>query len=232
MYGLVACKNFPYSAATTIRILAKVFAAGWPLVLPCATYLLAYRAGVKIHVVTTGVVWCRECTSRAIQWIASLHAKLWKPRRPLFSRYAGPEEEARYWKTSIEAQRSLDASNANTTPPDVPLVRYYVPKSLPPYRDKMESRSVDDADEYHISPKTFCKWHRMVFRGPLHPTLKEAAKLMKNYSSRDRREMRRITRMLTDEEVFLHKIPWTPAYRKIWRRWLQTKGPDMVIAFE
>ncbi|KAH9916799.1 uncharacterized protein B0H18DRAFT_1087258 [Fomitopsis serialis] len=219
MHDIVLPRNLQLerqSATTTIRILAKAFAAGWPLVLPCATYFLAGATG---HLVTTGVVWCKDCTSRVF-------------RCPLFSRYATLEEEARYWTSSREAQRSLGASNANSTPPDVPLVRYYVPKLLPPYRDKKDSSSLDDADEYRISAKTFCKWHRMVFRGPLHPTLKQAGKLMKNYSGRDRKEMRRIARMLTDEEVFLHKIPWTPVYRDIWRRWLETKGPDIMISFE
>lgn len=227
--NIVLPRNLQLSVTTTIRILAKAFAASWPLVLPCATYLLAGATG---HLVTTGVVWCKDCTSSLIQWMASLRTKLWRPRCPLFSPYATPEEEARYWRTSGEAQRSLDASDANSTSPDVPLVRYYVPKLLPPYRDKRDSSSLEDADEYRISAKTFCKWHRMVFRGPLHPTLKQAEKLMKNYSGRDRKEMRRITRMLTDEEVFLHKIPWTPVYRNIWRRWLETKEPDIVISFE
>lgn len=66
----------------------------------------------------------------------------------------------------------------------------------------------------------------------LHPTLREAEKLKENYSARDRREMRRIARMQTDGEVFARKGPWTPVYRDIWRRYLETKGPDIVISFE
>ena len=55
---------------------------------------------------------------------------------------------------------------------------------------------------------------------------------MTHFSTRDRREMRRVARMLTDEEVFARKVPWTPAYRDIWRRYLETKGPDIVVSFE
>ena len=38
--------------------------------------------------------------------------------------------------------------------------------------------------------------------------------------------------MLTDEEVFAGKLPWTPIYRDIWRRYLEMKGPDVVVSFE
>ncbi|EPS97829.1 hypothetical protein FOMPIDRAFT_1031799 [Fomitopsis schrenkii] len=197
-----------------------MFALSWPLVLP-------------IGVVGTKVVWCRECISMvATHWLPFLRAKLWASKRPPFCRYASPEEEARYWKTSLGAQKRLNASNANTTPADVPLVRYYVPKLLPRYRDRLERTQGQDLQDSGISPKVFCKWHHMVFRGPLHTTLREAEKLKKDYTARDHREMRRMARMLTDEEVFASKGPWTPVYRGIWRRYLETKGPDIVISFE
>ncbi|KZT63989.1 hypothetical protein DAEQUDRAFT_679385 [Daedalea quercina L-15889] len=161
-----------------------------------------------------------------------LRTRLWTPRDSSLARYATPEEEEEYWNRTIEARRRLYASNANSTAANIPLVQFYVPKLLPPYRGSAGRRALDNAEEYMISAKTFCKWHHMVFCGPLHPTLKKADKLMRNYSSRDRREMRRIARMLTDEEVFARKNPWTPVYRDIWRRWLETKGPDIVISFE
>lgn len=41
-----------------------------------------------------------------------------------------------------------------------------------------------------------------------------------------------MTRLLTDEEVFMRTVPWTPKYRDMWKRWLDTKGADMAIVFE
>jgi len=66
----------------------------------------------------------------------------------------------------------------------------------------------------------------------MHPTPKQAEGLIQNYSNRDKREMRRITRLLTDEEVFAGTVPWTPRYRNMWRVWLETKGPDVAIIFK
>lgn len=210
------------------------------------------RAGVRTHIVRLSVGWCRECIGKVTALLVPfLRTKLSIWKRPPFTRYASPEEEALYWKASTEAQNRLSVSNANTIPADVPLVRYYVPKLLPRYRDTLERSQEEDGEDYRISTKVVCKWHRMVFRGPVsrlvsagtrvatytsrtqrHPTLREAEKLMKNFSSRDRREMRRIAKMLTDEEVFVRKAAWTSEYRDIWRRYLDTKGPDIVISFE
>ena len=104
-----------------------------------------------------------------------------------------------------------------------------------------------------MPPKAFCKWHRMVFPGPvslninppfspcvsswptrqMHPTTKEAQEQIKYYSSRDRREILRISRLLSDEEVRnRRRTPWTPRYAKMWKDWLDTKGPDVAIVFE
>lgn len=65
----------------------------------------------------------------------------------------------------------------------------------------------------------------------LHPTLTQAENLVKNYSSRDRHEMHRISRMQTDAEVFMRTVPWNPRFRAMWRDWLHTKGTDIVIVF-
>lgn len=54
--------------------------------------------------------------------------------------------------------------------------------------------------------------------------------MLKHYSNRDQREMHRISRLLTDEEVF-EKKTWTPRYRDMWEHWLDVKGPDAAIVF-
>lgn len=136
--------------------------------LPCVTYLIVARSGVSVHVISTKVVWCKECISVvATHGITFLRTKLSAWRQSPVFRYATPEDEAQYWKASAEAQKRLNASNANITPADVPLVRYYVPKPLPRYRDRVEWTQGQDLNDYRISPKVFCKWHRMVFRGPV-----------------------------------------------------------------
>lgn len=77
-----------------------------------------------------------------------------------YNRYKNKEEEQSYWRAIEGARRRLQASNAWNAPESLPLVVYYTPKLLPAYRDT----AVDsDAEEEYISPKTFCKWHRMVF---------------------------------------------------------------------
>lgn len=55
---------------------------------------------------------------------------------------------------------------------------------------------------------------------------------MKSYSNRDLQQIYRISRMLSNEAVFLRPRRWTPKYRDIWRRWINTKGPDVTIVFE
>ena len=152
----------------TLRILFRTLAVNWPLVLPCTTYFIAVHAGVRSRFVRTCTGWCGECISKiTAHWIPSLRARLQARKRAPASRYASPEEEAQYWKASTEAHKRLNASNANTTPVGVPLVRYYVPKLLPRYRDRFKRSQEFDVQDYRISAKVFCKWHRMVFRGPV-----------------------------------------------------------------
>lgn len=67
----------------------------------------------------------------------------------------------------------------------------------------------------------------------MHPALKEAAKQIQYFSSRDRREIHRISRLVSDEEVFGDGARrWTPRYATMWKRWLETKGPDVAVVFE
>ena len=83
----------------------------------------------------------------------------------LYRTYLNQAAEEAYWAAAARARRVLDASDANTTPASVPLVRYYVPKLLPSYREVR--KKVLEATEVHLPPRAFCKWHRMVFRGPV-----------------------------------------------------------------
>ncbi|KAI0751745.1 hypothetical protein C8Q80DRAFT_1071808, partial [Daedaleopsis nitida] len=152
-----------------------------------------------------------------------------------YRRFRNTEEEEEYWQASERMWRTLRASDARAEVEDekrVPVVRYYTPKLLPAYREE----GVEDAEarEVGLSPKAFCKWHRMVFPGPAHPTTNEAREQIRFYSSRDRREILRISRMLGDREVFQNrgKTAWTPRYAKIWKDWLDTKGPDVAVVFE
>ena len=41
----------------------------------------------------------------------------------------------------------------------------YTPKLLPTYREEMGEDP--EAKEVYVHPKAYCKWHRMVFRGPV-----------------------------------------------------------------
>ncbi|KAG2096034.1 hypothetical protein BD769DRAFT_1300813, partial [Suillus cothurnatus] len=141
------------------------------------------------------------------------------------------EAEANYWCIAARYRRHLAQSSARRPPhetSEIPLVTYYTPRLLPQYRDV---RHPDEgSSEFSISTKTFCKWHRMVFRGPRHPTLAQAAVRMKYHSHRDLKEMQRIARLLPDEQVL--RRPWSPKYSKLWKRWLDNKGPDIVVVFE
>lgn len=66
----------------------------------------------------------------------------------------------------------------------------------------------------------------------MHPTTKEAQEQIKYYSSRDRREILRISRLQSDDQVFRRKTPWTPRFAKVWTEWLNRKGPDVAVVFE
>ncbi|OAX41103.1 hypothetical protein K503DRAFT_686129, partial [Rhizopogon vinicolor AM-OR11-026] len=153
--------------------------------------------------------------------------------RSRYETFPSPEEEAKYWCISARYRRHLAHSSARRPPhetSEIPLVTYYTPRLLPQYRDV---RYCDqESGEFIISARTFCKWHRMVFRGSRHPTLAQATQRMKYHSHRDLREIQRIARLLSDEEVFrIHQL-WSPKYSKMWKQWLDNKGPDIAIVFE
>ncbi|KAH7930346.1 hypothetical protein BV22DRAFT_74430 [Leucogyrophana mollusca] len=155
---------------------------------------------------------------------------------PLYNTYATPEDEARYWRAAVRHRRLIDASDARTavgkpsTLTPIPLVTYYTPRLLPTYRNSSDATSGEL--DFRISARTFCKWHRMVFRGSLHPTLAQAASALKYYSRQDLREIQRIARLLPDAQVFTPHFRWTYRYKRMWKNWLARKGPDLVIVFE
>lgn len=65
----------------------------------------------------------------------------------------------------------------------------------------------------------------------MHPTIREAPEQIRYYSSRDRREMHRISRLLPDSKVFGREGGHT-GYSEMWRTWLDSKGVDIAIVFE
>ncbi|KAG1786329.1 uncharacterized protein HD556DRAFT_640436 [Suillus plorans] len=153
------------------------------------------------------------------------------PARSRCGTFPTLEAEAKYWCIAARYRRHLAQSSARRPPQEtseIPLVTYYTPRLLPQYRDVQHPD--EGSSGFSIPAKTFCKWHRMVFRGSYHPTLAQAVVRMKYYSHRDLKEMQRIARFLSDEQVL--RRPWSPKYSELWKRWLDTKGPDVVIVFE
>ncbi|KAI0352799.1 hypothetical protein OH77DRAFT_1497802 [Trametes cingulata] len=196
--------------------LVKAWQIAWPLAFPGGIVIIkCWREGN-----------CLKTVTRIRAWLGQIRRYFRSP----YKTYQTLEDEAGYWRASERTRQAYQASDANTTPVGVPLVRYYVPRLPPAYREKVHADS--EAREYYLSPRVFCKWHRMVFRGPMHPTLQEAAKQIRYYSTRDRREIYRISRLLTDEAVFCRKWRWTMRYAAMWKQWLDSKGPDVAIVFE
>ena len=73
------------------------------------------------------------------------------------------------------------------------------------------------------------------FSYQIHPSLIEAGKRIKYLSSRDRREIRRMTKLMRDEDVFGESSrPMTsalPNFAQMWAEYLARKGPDVAIVF-
>ncbi|KAF8644341.1 hypothetical protein AX16_008548 [Volvariella volvacea WC 439] len=178
--------------------------------------------------------------------IQSLHlAQYWR----------SANEAKAYFKHSDAKARGLKCASER----ELPLVMYYEPALLPSYRSSPSSRkrgspprgrgrrggSSDsdssgdegsdndiDAVAYELPVRTFLKWHRMTFPGPDHPTLRQCTKLMKQYSNRDLREIKRISGLQSNRYVFGESYYWTPKFKRMWDDWLNRKGPDIVIVFE
>jgi len=64
------------------------------------------------------------------------------------------------------------------------------------------------------------------------PSLREAAKMVKYISTRDRKEIARIARLVSDETAAEKGFSPSPIYWNLWESWLQQKEPDLTIVFE
>lgn len=93
--------------------------------------------------------------------------------RRLFSRdwvFESALAEQNYWRSATLYQARLRSSNARST--NAPtlgerssMITYYSPSLLPMYRTKHPINK--DATEYYLPARIFCKWHYMVFPGPV-----------------------------------------------------------------
>ena len=64
------------------------------------------------------------------------------------------------------------------------------------------------------------------------PSRSEAVKAIRYLSTRDRREIARIARLVPDEVAAQRGFSPSPTYRGLWTNWLEQKGPDLAIVFE
>lgn len=169
-------------------------------------------------------------------------------KRPGSDAYPTSHAEARYWRlaeryrqrlysggTQVQAQIALGSRNGRSRV-SAQLVEYYIPRLLPVYRETGRNVNSQEADAtFTISPKTYCKWHRMVFPDRLHPTLTQAARRIKQHSSRDLREILRISRLAPVRKAFRadgHEERCATKYRKLWQAYLDQRSMDLVIVFE
>ncbi|KIK81126.1 hypothetical protein PAXRUDRAFT_833068 [Paxillus rubicundulus Ve08.2h10] len=212
--------------------------------------ILSSFFNMLVRALTSACLRVRIHVKLSLRWWQMLHQSDGRSRD--YDTYPTPRAEARYWRVAERYRRRLYSGDSNTlaiAPSSrrtersgeiVSAVPYYTPRLLPLYRvhhrGKRSSDVDTDAQECWISPKTFCKWHRMVFEGSRHPTLAQATKQMKYYSNRDLREMQRIARLVPDEQIFRSRAPgkvkWAAKYSDMWKSWLERKGVDLVIVFE
>ncbi|KAI9448399.1 hypothetical protein H4582DRAFT_1900503 [Lactarius indigo] len=106
----------------------------------------------------------------------------------------------------------------------VPLITYYVPRLLPAYRDHSSRRVDDAASERELTPSVYQKWHRLVYPHETPPLRREAAKIIRYLSTRDRQEITRMARLVTDEAAAQKGFSPSPAYQDLWASWLQCKA--------
>ncbi|KAI0269363.1 hypothetical protein BC834DRAFT_967989 [Gloeopeniophorella convolvens] len=174
----------------------------------------------------------------AASWLAA-HLARFRPRSlwdllPGFGhyrRYYSRAAEQRWWAAAARGRAALAPSDAHMHAGVLPgLVTPYAPRLLPTYR---EPRASDDAArERALAPGVYRKWHRLVYPNEKPPSRREAARLIKYLSTRDRREIARIAHLVPDETVAQTGFRPSPVYRSIWESWLLYKGPDLTIVFE
>ncbi|KAI0759731.1 hypothetical protein BD413DRAFT_650737 [Trametes elegans] len=217
--------NVSLTLQGVLHVLLKAWLVAWPLAFPGGVVVLkcCQSAGCSPPDLSAGAA---ALLARVRAWFDHVRAHVRPPAR--YTRYGSAEEEGR---RALRASDAHASTGAELEGEGVPLVRYYAPRLLPVYRERAEADP--EGTEYALAPRAYCKWHRMVFRGPMHPTLREAPRQIARYSSRDRREIHRISRLARDEDVFgASGAQWTMRYAQMWRRWLDTKGPDVAIVFE
>nr|GAT51715.1 predicted protein [Mycena chlorophos] len=150
-------------------------------------------------------------------------------RRRRINTYRTREEQDAYWTAAERFGCRLRSSDARRCL--APNFAPYIPALLPVYRKRI--RTKNGGSEYHLPLRTICKWHRMVFEGPWHPTIPQAARMREHLSIAAKREIHRIARMLPDERVFgVRAQGWTPRYRRIWRKWLEKSRDELGVFFE
>ncbi|KAJ7775692.1 hypothetical protein DFH07DRAFT_799435 [Mycena maculata] len=151
--------------------------------------------------------------------------------------YLNALEEAQYWAAAELHGRRLRSSDARFAgsrggeKAHIPVITSYTPALLPYYRQVQRSgRNL--IPEYYLSLRSLCKWHRMVFPGPWHPTVAQASRMRQAFSVADLQEIHRISQMVPDEKVFGEKARWKPKYHGIWMGWLARDERRMHVVFE
>lgn len=163
--------------------------------------------------------------------------------RGCYRHYRSLADEQKWWDESARIRAFFAPSDArhgigrakkvpapeNLIP--IPLIMSYVPRLLPQYRDPCQ-RLDDAVTECELTPSVYRKWHRLVFPNETLPSRSEAAGVIRYLSTRDRREIARIARLVPDEAVAQRGFSPSSTYRDLWTSWLEHKGPDLTIVFE
>jgi len=161
-----------------------------------------------------------------------------------YRRYQSLTEEQKWWDESTRTRAFFASSDARygrvsgsgisahgcLSP--IPLITSYVPRLLPAYRDHSRRRVDDATCERELTPSIYQKWHRLVYPHENLPSRREATKTIRYLSTRDRQEIARIARLVTDEAAAQKGFSPSPVYQNLWTSWLQCKGPDLTIVFE
>ncbi|KAH9049573.1 hypothetical protein EDB87DRAFT_1648233 [Lactarius vividus] len=181
--------------------------------------------------------------------LGRIRIKLWDflPARLVgrYRHYRSLAEEQKWWDESARTRTAFFAASdarhhgrvrgasAHGCLSPVPLITSYVPRLLPAYRDHSGRRVDDDAArERELTPSVYHKWHRLVYPHEVLPSHREAAKIIRYLSTRDRQEIARIARLVTDEAAAQKGFSPSPVYQDLWASWLRCKGPDLTIVFE
>jgi hypothetical protein len=144
-----------------IRIAFAMTCIGLPLIIPSIRYL-SFGSLAKWY-------------DRA-RYIWSRRWQILRPRKPPLDDCYGtyltvltPQQESDYWESALSSQKHLAFSHAHrASMGSLPVIMSYKPALLPRYRTKRSDVDrIDMSPEYYLSARTFCKWHRMIFPGPV-----------------------------------------------------------------